>query len=609
MKLTRKQKRALIRIILAAVFFAAALLVKFEPVRIALFLAGYASVGADVLYSAVKGIIRGNVFSEQLLMSVATVGALIIGEFPEAVAVMLFYQVGELFQSVAVGKSRKSIAALMEICPDEARVIRDGEELVISPEEVEIGEIILLRPGDKIPLDGIVAEGEGSVDNSALTGESLPVEIRVGDKAISGGVNLDGVLKIKVEKSFEESTVSKILELVENSAAKKSKVEKFISRFALFYTPAVVAAALLISIFPPIITRGDFIPWIERGLMFLVMSCPCAVVISVPLSFFSGIGAASREGILVKGAEYMERLSKVNTFVFDKTGTLTKGKFKVSGIYPAVDEELLIKTAAIAERYSTHPIAECIKELWRGETPEFTVKNLAGFGISAKIDGVECLVGNERLLKSAGVIFESADNKGIPVYVSRGSEYLGFIEIEDEIKCDAKDCVKAIKSEGIKSTVMLSGDKNRIAQSVGKMVGIDEVKAELLPEEKVAEVERLKAAGGIVCYVGDGINDAPSLALSDVGIAMGGLGSDAAIESADIVIMDDKLMSLTKGVRISKRTLRIAYQNVIFSLGVKFAVLLFGALVGPNMWLAVFADVGVMVLAILNSMRNFKRVK
>lgn len=612
MKLTAKQRRSLLRIIIAAPILIAAALIPWKIASVIGLVICYLTVGYDVLISSVKSIFRGDIFNEKFLMSVATVGAFAIGEFPEAAAVMLFYQLGELFQSIAVGKSRRSIAALMDIKPEVAIVVKGGEELELDVEEISAGDIIIVRPGDKIPVDGKIVSGHTTVDNSALTGESVPVEYREGDTVISGGVNLGNVIRIEALREYSESTVAKILELVENSSERKSRVEKFITRFARWYTPAVVIGALLISILPPLILEESFPLWIERGLMFLVMSCPCALVISVPLAFFSGIGSASRQGILIKGAEYMEKLAGVSTCVFDKTGTLTAGRFSVKSVSASgISEEELIRIAASAEKYSTHPIALCIKERAKGvcDLAVSSAEALPGFGVVAEVEGDICLVGNRKLLVERGVSPLYPDSDFLCVHVALGARYLGLIELADSPKEEAKEAISELKRLGVKKCVMLSGDKDSIARAVGNSVGIDEVYSELLPAGKVERLEVLLDNNGSVAFVGDGINDAPALARADVGVAMGALGSDAAIEAADIVLMDDKLKGLAAARRISKKTLSVAYQNVVFSLAVKAAVLLFGIFIDANMWLAVFADVGVMVLAILNSMRNMRKPK
>jgi Cd2+/Zn2+-exporting ATPase len=612
--LTVRQRKILIRIILSALLTAAAMLLPLEGVwRLAAFAVPYLIIGWDVLWSAIRNIAQGQVFDEQFLMSIATLGAFAIAEYPEAAAVMLFYQTGELFQSIAVGKSRRSIAALMDIRPDYAVVIRDGKELNISPDEVGVGEIIVVRPGEKIPLDGEIIEGSTAVNTSALTGESLPVDKTAGDKVISGSINLSGVIRVRVESSFSESTVSKILELVENSSEKKARVENFITRFARYYTPCVVIAALLLAVTPSLID-GNWNVWIGRALVFLVVSCPCALVVSVPLSFFGGIGAASSKGILIKGANYLEMLSKIDTVVFDKTGTITKGSFTVKAIHPTdISEAELLDIAATAESYSSHPVAESIvaahsKPIDKSRLGR--VSELAGMGIEAEVDGDLVYVGNIALMKKVGA--DSHDchdshNVGTVIHISKGSEYLGHIVISDEIKPDSKEALAKLKSIGIRKTVMLTGDMETAAEAVAAEVGIDETHAKLLPAQKVECVESLLDKGHKLAFVGDGINDAPVLTRADVGIAMGALGSDAAIESADIVLMDDNLSKLPEAIKLSRRTMAIVKQNITFSLAVKGIILLLGAIGIANMWIAVFGDVGVMVIAILNAIRVMKK--
>ena len=612
--MSRKQKTVLARIIISAVLCVVAGLLPIDGVwKLLAFSVPYLVIGYDVLWGAVRNIIHGQVFDEQFLMAIATLGAFAIEDYPEAAAVMLFYQVGELFQSIAVGKSRKSISALMDICPEYAVVLRDGEEVTVPPEEVGIGEVLIIKPGEKIPLDGEITEGSTTVNTAALTGESLPVDKTVGDRVISGTINLSGVIKVKAQSLYEESTVSKILELVENSAEKKAKAENFITRFARYYTPCVVIGAVLLAVIPPLFFSQEWSMWINRALIFLVVSCPCALVVSVPLSFFGGIGGASREGILIKGANYLETLSKVDTVVFDKTGTLTKGSFAVNAIHPQnMTEAQLLDIAAAAESYSTHPVGESIVAAHKGhidKTRIGEVEELAGMGLRAVIDGKTFFVGNGALMDKVGAGWHDCHLAGTVIHIAESSEYLGHIVINDEIKPDSKVAVAGLKELGIKNTVMLTGDTERVAKSVGEEVGIDSVCAKLLPAQKVEKVEELLSQGCKTAFVGDGINDAPVLTRADVGIAMGALGSDAAIESADIVLMDDKPSKLPSAIRISRKTMRIVRQNIVFALAVKAIILALGAFGIANMWTAVFGDVGVMVIAILNAMRAMSKVK
>ncbi|MBQ8140959.1 MAG: cadmium-translocating P-type ATPase [Clostridia bacterium] len=571
----------------------------------------YLLIGYDILWTALRNISRGQIFDENFLMTIATVGAFAIGEYYEAVGVMIFYQVGELFQSIAVGKSRKSIAALMDIRPTVATVLRNGEEITLAPEDIEVGEIIVVRPGEKIALDGEIIEGSGTLNLQALTGESLPVDKFAGDKAVSGAVNMSGVLKIRVSSLYRDSTVSRILELVEESSAKKAKTENFITKFAKYYTPCVVIGAVLLAVLPPLVLGLEWGEWIRRALVFLMVSCPCALVVSVPLSFFGGIGGASRMGILIKGANYIDVLSKVDTVVFDKTGTLTRGSFEIAEIYSRLGTpDDVLGTAAHAETFSTHPIARAVAAAYKGETDTEKIKNFtetAGKGVRAEIDGKLVCVGNAALLSEEGISFEKTDAEGTVLYVSRGGEYLGYILIKDVIKEGTAEAVRSLKKHGIKKTVMLTGDAYGVAREVAERVGVDETRAELLPDGKVAAFEELISDGRRVAFVGDGINDAPVLSRADVGIAMGALGSDAAIEAADVVIMDDKLSHISDAIRISKKTMGIVRQNIIFALAVKGLILLLGALGLVGMWIAVFGDVGVMVIAVLNSMRTMGR--
>lgn len=612
--MSKKQKTVLARIIISAVLCVIAGFLPIEGVwKFLAFSVPYLIIGYDVLWGAVRNIIHGQVFDEQFLMAIATLGAFAIEDYPEAAAVMLFYQVGELFQSIAVGKSRKSISALMDICPEYAVVLRDGEEVTVPPEEVGIGEVLIIKPGEKIPLDGEITEGSTTVNTAALTGESLPVDKTVGDRVISGTINLSGVIKVKAQSLYEESTVSKILELVENSAEKKAKAENFITRFARYYTPCVVIGAVLLAVIPPLFFSQEWSMWINRALIFLVVSCPCALVVSVPLSFFGGIGGASREGILIKGANYLETLSKVDTVVFDKTGTLTKGSFAVNAIHPKnMTEAQLLDIAAAAESYSTHPVGESIVAAHKGhidKTRISEVEELAGMGLRAVIDGKTFFVGNGALMDKVGAGWHDCHLAGTVIHIAESSEYLGHIVINDEIKPDSKSAVAGLKELGIKNTVMLTGDTERVAKSVGEEVGVDRVCAKLLPAQKVEKVEELLSQGCKTAFVGDGINDAPVLTRADVGIAMGALGSDAAIESADIVLMDDKPSKLPSAIRISRKTMRIVRQNIVFALAVKAIILVLGAFGIANMWTAVFGDVGVMVIAILNAMRAMSKVK
>ncbi|MBR5684152.1 MAG: cadmium-translocating P-type ATPase [Ruminococcus sp.] len=614
--MSKKQKNILIRIIAAGILLVIAALLPLEeksPARLAAFLVPYGIISWDVLWKAIRNIKNGQVFDENFLMAVATIGALAVKEYPEATAVMLFYQIGELFQSVAVGKSRKNIASLMDIRPDHANIEVDGKLEEADPEEIEQGQIIVVKPGERIPLDGIVTEGVSSVDTSALTGESVPRTVREGDSVISGCINQSGMLKIRVTKEYEDSTVSKILDLVENSASKKAKAENFITKFAKYYTPAVVISALLLAILPPLATGGNWAMWIHRALIFLVISCPCALVISVPLSFFGGIGGASKKGILIKGGNFLEVLANAEIVVFDKTGTLTKGVFEVNEIHPhIIEEDKLLELAAYAESYSDHPIAHSISSRYGKETDRSRISSneeISGHGIKAVIDEHEICAGNSKLMDKMGVDIVPCDKAGTMVHISDNGQYAGHIVISDRIKETSQSAVKRLKSRGVKQTVMLTGDSSSAAEAAMKELGLDKAYSELLPADKVDKVEELlkeKTPKGSLVFVGDGINDAPVLSRADVGIAMGSLGSDAAIEAADIVLMDDDPEKIALAMDISKRTLGIVYQNIIFALGVKFIVLLLGALGIANMWLAVFADVGVSVIAILNAMRAMK---
>ena len=611
--MSRKQKKTLLRIGLAALLLSGAALLPAEGLWKALaFAVPWLVIGWDVLWDAVRGIAHGQVFDEKFLMAIATIGAFAIGEYPEAAAVMLFYQIGEWFQSVAVGRSRKSIAALMDIRPEYAVVLRDGEEQEVDPEEVAIGETIVLRPGERVPLDGSVLEGSGSLNTAALTGESLPVDVGPGDRVISGSINLTGLLRVKVDSAYEDSTVSRILELVENSAEKKAKVESFITRFARWYTPCVVISALLLALVPPLFV-GNWGEWIHRALIFLVVSCPCALVVSVTLSFFGGIGGASRAGILIKGANDLETLASVDTVAFDKTGTLTQGSFQVDAVHPReMEADELLDIAAAAESHSTHPVAESIVKAHGGHIDPARlgeIRELAGLGLQAEVDGETFFVGNGKLMDQVGADWHECHLPGTVVHIARGKEYLGHIVINDALKPDAASAMEALRKLGVRRTVLLSGDRQRVAEAVAKELGLDEVRAELLPEQKVEEVEKLLQGGAKLAFVGDGINDAPVLARADVGIAMGALGSDAAIESADVVLMDDKPSRIALAVKIARKTMGIVRQNIAFALGVKFIILILGALGIADLWLAVFGDVGVLILAILNAMRCLLPVK
>lgn len=611
-EMNRKQRESLRRIALSAAVYIAALLLPLTGIpRFALFLAAYAIVGWKVVWKAAKNICRGQVFDENFLMCVASIGAMCAGEYVEAVAVMLFYQVGELFESCAVGKSRKSIAALMDIRPDCAHVERDGELESVDPEGVCVGETIVVQPGERIPLDGEVIEGHTSLDTVALTGEAVPRSAGIGDEVISGCINLSGVIRMRVNKPYGESTVAKILDLVENAQSRKAKSENFITKFARWYTPAVCIAALLLALVPPLFV-GDWGEWISRALIFLVVSCPCALVISVPLSFFGGIGGASASGILIKGGNYMETLAKVDTVVFDKTGTLTKGSFEVVVVHPQqVSQAELLEMAALAEAYSVHPISASLKRAYGKKMDAERigeVEEISGHGVKAVVDGKAVAVGNAKLMSSLGVVFRECRHSGTIVHVASEGEYLGHIVIADELKPQAKPAIEALKQLGVSKTVMLTGDRRTAAESVAKELGVDEIHSELLPDEKVQRLEAMlsQARKGSLVFVGDGINDAPVLSRADVGVAMGALGSDAAIEAADVVLMDDNPEKIASAVRISKKTIGIVHQNIAFALGVKFIVLAMSALGYANMWLAVFADVGVSVLAILNAMRALR---
>ena len=612
--MTRKQKHLLTRIIVAAVLFLAGSLLHLpEYIEMGVFLACYAVVGWDIVWKAITNILNGQVFDENFLMTIATIGALILGEHSEGVAVMLFYQVGEWFQSYAVSKSRKSIASLMDIRPDYANIERDGKLVQVDPDEVQIGETIVVKPGERIPLDGTILKGFSTLDTSALTGESMPREVEPGMEVISGCINQTGILNIQTTKEFGESTVAKILDLVENASDKKGRIENFITRFARYYTPVVVFAALALAILPPLITQQPFSTWIYRALTFLVISCPCALVISIPLSFFGGIGGASKIGVLVKGSNYLEALANTEVVVFDKTGTLTKGSFAVSEIHPVgMKEAQLLELAAYAEDYSNHPISLSIKNAYGQKIDNSRVSDvqeIAGHGVQAVIDGKTILAGNTKLMEKAHIKYTPSSAVGTVVYLAYDGKYAGCIIIEDEIKADAPAAIKLLKSAGIRKTVMLTGDADAVGKKVAGQLHLDQVYTELLPADKVDRVESLlkqKSEKGMLAFVGDGINDAPVLARADVGIAMGGLGSDAAIEAADVVLMTDEPSKIAAVMKIARKTIRIANQNIVFALGVKFLVLILGALGYANMWAAVFADVGVSIIAILNAIRAMR---
>ena len=583
--------------------------------ELAFLIVAYVILGWDVVWQAVKNITRGQVFDEHFLMSVSTIGAFAIGEYPEAVAVMLFYQVGEFFQSLAVKRSRKSISDLMDICPDSATVKRNGVLQVVSPESVEVGEIIVVKPGEKIPLDGIVVDGESMLDTKALTGESVPRSIRKGDEALSGCINQSGLLTLKVTKSFGESTVSKITDLVENASARKAPTENFITTFARYYTPVVVGMAAVLAIIPPLVLGGGWSEWLRRGFVFLIVSCPCALVISIPLTFFGGIGAASKRGVLVKGSNYLEALNKVSVVVFDKTGTLTKGVFEVANIIPAAgyQKEQVLEYAAQAESYSNHPIAKSIlatygKPIDQKQFSDF--EEISGHGISVMVQGKKVLAGNSKLMESEKIAYAACDAAGTKFYVAADGSYVGCILIADEVKPDSKCAIAELKKIGVEKTVMLTGDDERIGKSVADELGLDAYYAQLLPDQKVEKLEMLdkqKRQGSKLAFVGDGINDAPVLARADVGIAMGGLGSDAAIEAADVVLMTDEPSKLVEAIDVAKATKRIVMQNIVIALGIKSVFLVLGALGMAGMWEAVFGDVGVTIIAVLNAMRILKK--
>lgn len=616
--MTKKQKKVLIRIIIAAVLVIA---LQFIPVkgyvRFGLYMIPYFVIGYDILKKAGKGILNRQIFDENFLMAVATIGAIALGDYKEGTAVMLFYQIGELFQSYAVGKSRRNISDLMDIRPDYANVEKDGELEQVDPDEIEIGTVIVVQPGEKVPIDGVVVEGTSSLNTSALTGESVPREVSVDDEIISGCINMTGLLKIRTTKEFGESTVSKILELVENASSRKSRSENFISKFAKIYTPAVCYGALALAILPPIVRMAfmglapEWGDWVYRALTFLVISCPCALVISIPLSFFAGIGGASREGVLVKGSSFLETLSQTKIVVFDKTGTMTKGVFEVNGIHhsPYKDEELL-EYAALAESYSTHPISKSLQRAYGKPIDKnrvSDVEEIGGHGLTAKVDGKVVAAGNAKLMKKLGIEYHDCSHVGTIVHVAIDGKYAGHILISDVIKEHAAEAIAALKKSGIEKTVMLTGDAKNVADHVAAQLGIDEVCSELLPGDKVEKVEELltkKSEKDKLAFVGDGINDAPVLSRADIGIAMGALGSDAAIEAADIVLMDDDPLKISKAIRISRKCIRIVYENIYFAIGIKVICLVLGALGNANMWFAIFADVGVMILAVLNAIRT-----
>ena len=612
--MSRKQIQTLCRILAGAALLLAAVLIPARRIlRLLLFLVPYLLAGGDVLWRALRNILRGQVFDENFLMAVATIGAFCIGEYPEAVLVMVFYQVGEWFQGYAVGRSRSSIAALMDIRPDHANLETPDGLRQADPEEIVVGDVIVVKSGERIPLDGTVLEGRSTVDTAALTGESLPRETGPGDAVISGCINIGGLLRVRVSKPYGESTVAKILDLVENSSSKKARAENFITRFARIYTPLVVMAAVLLAVLPPLLFQEAWGIWIQRALIFLVISCPCALVISIPLGFFGGIGGASRRGILVKGSNYLEALSRAEIVVFDKTGTLTKGTFTVTAVHPDIlPEDRLLELAALAESYSDHPISRSLREAYHKEIDASRVtgtEDIPGHGVSARVDGRLVQAGSGKLMERMGIPYRNCHRTGTIVHVAVDGEYAGHIVIADEIKPDAADAVAALKSQGVRKTVMLTGDQPAVGESVAEALGIDEVHAGLLPADKVDHVEQLlgeKHGRGTLAFVGDGINDAPVLSRADIGIAMGALGSDAAIEAADVVLMDDKPSKIADAIRISRKTRRIVQQNIVFALGVKLLVLVLGACGVASMWAAVFADVGVSVLAILNAMRALR---
>ena len=621
--MTKKQKKMLIRILITAAMLVALYIIPVTGwLRLALYLTAYLVIGYDILKKAGQGIANGRVFDENFLMAVATVGAFALaiyeksGDYNEAIAVMLFYQIGELFQSYAVGKSRKNISALMDIRPDYANIEQDGQLVQVDPDEVAIGTIIVVQPGEKVPIDGVVTEGSSTLNTSALTGESLPRDAREGDEVISGCINMTGVLKIRTTKAFGESTVSKILELVENSSSHKSKSENFISKFARVYTPAVCAAALALAVLPPVVRLlagldGDWGTWLYRALSFLVVSCPCALVISIPLSFFAGLGGASHEGVLIKGSNYLETLSKTKVVVFDKTGTLTQGVFDVTGVHHnSLPREKVLEYAALAECASSHPISRSLQRAYGGHIDRDRVTDIreySGNGVVARVDGVTVAVGNDKLMDKLGIAWHDCHSVGTIIHLALDGQYAGHIVISDVEKPHAKDAIAALKRIGVEKTVMLTGDRAKVADHVAQDLGVDEVHSELLPADKVSQVERLLSrAGGKLAFVGDGINDAPVLSRADIGIAMGAMGSDAAIEAADVVLMDDDPLKIAKAIRISRKCIRIVYENIAFALIVKALCLLLVAVGAANMWAAIFGDVGVMVIAVLNAIRALR---
>ncbi len=615
--MNKKQKKVLVRIIAAAVLLVVFSQISVNPyLKFALFMIPYLIIGYDILKKAFKGIMNRQIFDENFLMAVATVGAIALGDYKEGTAVMLFYQIGELFQSYAVGKSRKNISELMDIRPDYANVERDGRVEKVDPDEVEIGSIIMVRPGEKVPIDGVIVEGTSTLNTSALTGESLPREVKEEDEVISGCINMTGVLRIRTTREFGESTVSKILDLVENSSSKKSRSENFISKFAKYYTPAVCYGALALAIIPPVVNllflgaAANWGEWIYRALTFLVISCPCALVISIPLSFFAGIGGASREGVLVKGSNYLETLANTKYVVFDKTGTMTQGVFEVNGIHHnTIENEKVLEYAALAEAYSSHPISISLKKAYGKEIDKnrvSDVEEISGNGVVVKVDGKEVAVGNVKLMKRLNIEYTECSHVGTVVHVAIEGKYAGHILISDRLKPHAKEAVAELKRSGVKKAVMLTGDADTVAKQVAGELGITDVYSELLPADKVSKVEELLSKKGEkekLAFVGDGINDAPVLSRADIGIAMGALGSDAAIEAADIVLMDDDPLKIAKAIRISRKCIRIVYENIYFAIGIKIICLALGALGIANMWLAIFADVGVMVIAVLNAIR------
>ena len=615
--MNKKQKKMLIRIIIAAVLIVVFSLLPAEGyLRFVLFMIPYLVIGYDILKKAFKGILNKQVFDENFLMAVATVGAILLGDYSEGVAVMLFYQIGELFQSYAVGKSRRNISELMDIRPDYANIEKDGTLEQVDPDEVEIGTIIVVQPGEKVPIDGVITEGTSTLNTSALTGESLPRDAKAGDEVISGCINMTGLLKIRTTKEFGESTVSKILELVENSSSRKSKSENFISKFAKYYTPAVCYGALALAFIPPIVLLimgkpamwGD---WIYRALTFLVISCPCALVISIPLSFFAGIGGASNQGVLVKGSNYLETLAQTSYVVFDKTGTMTQGVFEVSGVHHnEISDEKLLEYAALAECSSSHPISKSLQKAYgklidRNRVTD--IEEISGNGVTAKVDGISVAAGNAKLMKRLGISYQECHHVGTVIHMAVDGRYEGHILISDILKPHAKEAIAELKKAGIKKTVMLTGDSKRVADQVAKELGIEEVYSELLPADKVSKVEELlhqKSEKEKLAFVGDGINDAPVLSRADIGIAMGALGSDAAIEAADIVLMDDDPLKISKAIKIARKCIHIVYENIYFAIGIKILCLILGALGIANMWMAIFADVGVMIIAVLNAIRT-----